>query len=33
LAVSPSGLVAASQYGPMSVANLERFLGAARAYG
>jgi cytochrome c biogenesis protein CcmG/thiol:disulfide interchange protein DsbE len=33
IAVSPSGVVAASQYGPMSTANLERFLAAARAYG
>jgi cytochrome c biogenesis protein CcmG, thiol:disulfide interchange protein DsbE len=33
IAVSPSGVVAASQYGPMTTANLERFLAAARAYG
>ena len=33
LAISPSGVVAASQYGPMTVAELERFLAAARAYG
>ena len=29
LAVSPSGVVAASKYGPMSVAELEQFLAAA----
>jgi thiol-disulfide isomerase/thioredoxin len=33
LAVSPGGVVAASQYGPMTVGSLERFLAAARAYG
>jgi hypothetical protein len=33
LAVSPSGMVAASKYGPMSVAELEQFLAAARSYG
>ena len=33
LAVSPSGLVAASQYGPMTTATLDRFLAAARASG
>jgi cytochrome c biogenesis protein CcmG/thiol:disulfide interchange protein DsbE len=33
LAVSPTGVVAASKYGPMSVAELEKFLAAARAYG
>lgn len=33
LAVSPRGVVAASFYGPMRVADLERFVDAARAYG
>jgi cytochrome c biogenesis protein CcmG/thiol:disulfide interchange protein DsbE len=33
LAVSPQGVVAASKYGPMSAADLEGFLAAARAYG
>jgi hypothetical protein len=33
LAISPSGVVAASQYGPMTAAQLEKFLAAARAYG
>jgi cytochrome c biogenesis protein CcmG/thiol:disulfide interchange protein DsbE len=33
LAVSPNGVVAASKYGPMSAADLEGFLAAARAYG
>jgi cytochrome c biogenesis protein CcmG/thiol:disulfide interchange protein DsbE len=33
IAVSPSGVVAASQYGPMSVKDLETSLAAARAGG
>jgi peroxiredoxin len=33
LAVSPSGVVAASQFGPMSVKDLEQSLAAARATG
>jgi cytochrome c biogenesis protein CcmG/thiol:disulfide interchange protein DsbE len=33
IAVSPSGVVAASQYGPMTVKNLEQSLAAARATG
>jgi cytochrome c biogenesis protein CcmG, thiol:disulfide interchange protein DsbE len=33
LAVSPSGVVAASFYGPMRVPDLEEFLSRARAYG
>jgi hypothetical protein len=33
IAVSPSGVVAASYYGPLKQAVLERFLDAARNYG
>ena len=33
IAVSPQGVVAASKYGPMSNADLEKFLAAARNYG
>jgi cytochrome c biogenesis protein CcmG/thiol:disulfide interchange protein DsbE len=33
IAVSPQGVVAASNYGPMSTGQMERFLAAARAYG
>jgi hypothetical protein len=33
LAVSPTGMVVASQYGPMSVTDLEQFLAVARAQG
>ena len=32
-AISPSGIVAAAKYGPMSSTELERFLAAARASG